>query len=169
MLILLYYYLLLVLTSRLFIVLLFLTRTHAILFNNDLLASTNLVKDYVNRHPIQLVYDDNNLFDTIFGLANMLLADFGGFDKFAISLGIPSREWPYHMEPSPLICSTNPLTCFYMFRDFSGGYSQAGCNFIFKISVNVTVDSFMNSSSNFSFSCLLKYLFRFRFMKLEKY
>ena len=38
------------LTSRILIVLLFLTRTH-ILFNNIFLASKNFIKNHVNRHP----------------------------------------------------------------------------------------------------------------------
>ena len=56
------------LTSRIFIVLLFLTCTHwHIMFNNNFLASKNFVKNYVNRHPSHLIYD-NNLFDVNFNL-----------------------------------------------------------------------------------------------------
>ena len=54
-----------------------------------------------------------------------------------------------------------------MVGDFSGGYSQTDCNFSFKINVNVTVDSYMKSSLNFSFSQLLIDLLAFRIKKLE--
>ena len=57
------------LTSRIF-VLLFLMCTH-ILFNNNFLASKNFIKNYANRHPSHLIYD-NNLFDN-FNLFNMYL------------------------------------------------------------------------------------------------
>ena len=57
------------LTSIIFNVLLFLMRTH-IVFNNNLLASKNLIKNYVNRCPSHLIYD-TNLFDNNFNLFNM--------------------------------------------------------------------------------------------------
>ena len=44
------------LTSKIFIVLLFFN-TDTILFNNDFLASKNFIKNHVNRHPSQLMYD----------------------------------------------------------------------------------------------------------------
>ena len=47
------------LTYRIFIFLLFLTRTHTILFNNDFLASENFIKNHVNRHSSQLICDSN--------------------------------------------------------------------------------------------------------------
>ena len=78
------------LTSRIFIVLLFLTRTH-ILFNNNFLASKNFMKNYVNRHPSQLIYD-TNLFDNNFNLFNMFLTNFNSSVKFAICSEIPSGE-----------------------------------------------------------------------------
>ena len=96
----------------------------------------------------------------------MFLPNFNSFVEFAICSGIPSGEGPYHMESSSPNCKINPLTCFYMVGDFSGGGSQTDCNFNFNINVNVTVHSYMNSSFNFSFSHELKYLLAFRIMKL---
>ena len=151
------------LTSRIFIVFLFLKPTHTILFNKDFLASTNFIKTHVNRHP--MIYD-TNFFDNNFNLFNMFLTNFNSSVEFAIYSRILSGEGPYHMESSPPICNINPLTHFYMVGDFSGGYSQTNCNF--KVNVNVTVDSYMNSSFNFNFSHLLiRYLPAFRIMKLE--
>ena len=70
------------LTSRIFIVLLFFTRTHTMLFN-DFLVSKNFIKNHVNRHPCQLIYDIN-LSDTNFYLFNMFLTNFNSFVAFAI-------------------------------------------------------------------------------------
>ena len=112
------------LTSRIFIVLLFLTRTYTILFNNEFFGKHELYKNHVNRHPSQLLYDDTNLFDNNFNLFNMFLTKFNSSVEFAICSGIPSGEGPDHMESSPPICNINPLTRFYMVGDFSGGYSQ---------------------------------------------
>ena len=67
------------LTSRIFIVLLFFTR------------SKNFIKNHVNRHPCQLIYD-NNLSDTNFYLFNMFLTNFNSFVAFAIWSGISSGE-----------------------------------------------------------------------------
>ena len=152
------------LTSRIFIVLLFLTRTH-ILFNNNFLASKNFMKNYVNRHPSQLIYD-TNLFDNNFNLFNMFLTNFNSSVKFAICSEIPSSEWPYHMESSLSICNINPLLHFYVAGDFSGSYYQTDCKFSFNINVDVTVDSCMNRSFNFSFPHLLKNFLAARIMKL---
>ena len=44
--------------------------TRAVLFNNDFLASKNLIENHVNRHPFQLIYD-NNLFDNNYNLFSM--------------------------------------------------------------------------------------------------
>ena len=55
------------LTSRIFIALLFLMCTETMLYNNDLLASKNFIKNHVNRHLSQLIYD-TNLFDNNFNL-----------------------------------------------------------------------------------------------------
>ena len=44
------------LTCRIFIVSLFLTSTHTMLFNNDFLASEDFIRNHVNRHPSQLIY-----------------------------------------------------------------------------------------------------------------
>ena len=84
------------LTSRIFIVLLFLTRTYTVLFNNNFLSSKNFIKNYVNRHSSQLIYD-TNLFDSNCNLFNMFLTNFSNSVQFAICLGIPSGERPYHM------------------------------------------------------------------------
>ena len=65
-----------------------------------------------------LTFFDNNV-----DLFNRLLTNFISSIEFAICPGIPSREGPYHMESSPPIYNINPLTRFYMVRDFSGGYS----------------------------------------------
>ena len=83
--------------------------------------------------------------------------------EFAICSGIPFGKGSYHMESSLLICNINPWTGFCMVGDFSGGYSQTDCNF----NVNVTVDSYMNSSINFSFSHL-KDLLAFNFENTSK-
>ena len=139
-------------------------RKHTMLFNNDFLTSENFIKNHVNRHPSQLIYD-TNLFDNNFNLFNMFLTNFNRSVEFAICSGIPSGEGQYHMESSPPICSL--LTCFYMVGDFSGGYSQTDCNFNFNTNVKVTVDIYVNSSISFSVSHLLKYLLAFRIMKLE--
>ena len=152
------------LTSRIFIVLLFLTRTHLILFSNDFLGSENFIKNHVNRHPSELIYD-TNLFDNNFNLFDMFLTNFNRSVEFAICSGIPSGEGQYHMESSPPICSL--LTRFYMVGDFSGGYSQTDCSFNFNINVKVTVDIYANSSINFGVSHVVKYLVAFRIMKLE--
>ena len=93
----------------------------------------------------------------------MFLINFKSSVEFSTCSGIPSGKGPYHMESIPPICNISPLTGFYMVGDFSGGYSQTDCNFDF----NVTVDSHMNSSFSFTFSCLLKYLLVFRIMKLK--
>ena len=153
------------LTYRIFIVLLSLTRTHTILFNNNFSASKNFIKNYVNRHPGQLIYDIN-LFDNNFNLFKMFFPNFNTSVKFVICSGIPSGEGPYHMESRPSICNINPLPWFSVVGYFSGGYSQTDCNFNFNINVNVTVDSYMNSSFNFSFSHLLKNLLASRLIKL---
>ena len=84
------------------------------------------------------------------------LTNFNSSVEFAICTGISSGEASYRMETSLSICNINPLTTFCVVGNFSGGYSQADCNFNFNINVNITVDSYMNSSFNFSFSNLLK-------------
>ena len=50
-----------------FIISLFFTSLTSRIFNNNFLASKNFVKNYVNRHPSHLIYD-NNLFDVNFNL-----------------------------------------------------------------------------------------------------
>ena len=137
------------LTSRIFIVLLFLTRTH-ILLNNSFLASKNFVKIYVNRRPSHLIYD-TALFDNNLNLFNMFITNFNSSDEFAICSGTPSGEGLY-MESSPPICNINPLSQFYMVGDLSGGYSQTDCKFNFNTNVNVTFDSYMKRTFNFSVS-----------------
>ena len=110
------------LTSRIFIVLLFLTCKH-ILFNNNFLASKNFIKSYVNIHPTHLAYDTNP-FKNDFNLFNMFSTNFNSSVEFAICSGSPSGEGLYHMESSPLICNIKPLLQFYVVGDLSGGYSQ---------------------------------------------
>ena len=129
------------------------------------MASRNFIKNYVNRHPSHLIYD-TNLFDNNFNLFNMFLTNFNSSVKFAICSEIPSGEWPYHMESSLSICNINPLLHFYVVGDFSGSYYQTDCKFSFNINVNVTVDSCMNRSFNFSFPHLLKNFLAARIMKL---
>ena len=115
------------------------------LFNN-FSASTNFMKSHVNKHLSQLIYDNTNLFDN-FNILNIFLTTFNSSDEFEICLGIP-----YHMESSLPICNINPLTRFYIV----GVILKTDCNFNFNTDVNVTVDSYMNSSFNFSFLHLLK-------------
>ena len=105
------------LTSRIFIVLLFLTYTH-ILFNNSFLASKNFTKSYVNRHPSQLTYD-SNLFDNNVNLFNMFLTNSNSSVESAICLGIPFGEGLDHMESSTPICNIN----LYGWRFFWGLFS----------------------------------------------
>ena len=138
------------LTSRIFIALLFLTRIH-ILFNNKFLISKNLIKSYLNRHPSHLIFD-TNLFDNNFNLFNSFLTNFNSSAEFAICSGIPSGEGPSHMESSPPISNINLLPQFYMVGDLSGGYSQTDRKFNFNTNVNVTADSYLKRSFNFSFS-----------------
>ena len=76
------------LTSRIFIVLFFLMRTHTILSNNYFVAIENFIKNHVNRHPSQLTYD-TNLFDNNFNLFNMFLTNFNSSVEFAICPGFP--------------------------------------------------------------------------------
>ena len=95
------------LTSRIFIVLLFLMCIRTVLFNNDFLASKNFIKNHVNRHSSQLIYD-TNLFDNNFNLFNMFLPNFNSSVEFSICSGIPSGEGPY-LESSSSICNINPL------------------------------------------------------------
>ena len=71
------------LTSRIFIVLLFLTRAYTVLFNNNFLSSKNFMKNYVNRHSSQLIYD-TNLFDSNCNLFYMFLTNFNNSVQFAI-------------------------------------------------------------------------------------
>ena len=110
------------------------------------LASKNFTKNYVNRHPSQLIYD-TNLFDNNINLFNMFLTNFNSSVKFTVCLGSPSSEGLYHMETSLPTYHTNPWTGFCMVGDFSRGYCQTDCNFNF----NVNVDSHMNSNFNFIF------------------
>ena len=112
-------------------------RTHTIPFDNSFLARKNYIRNYVNRHPSQFIYD-TNVFDNNFNPFNML-TNFNGSVEFGICSGIPSGEGPYHMVPSPPIYHINSLPRFYMVEDFSEGYSQTDCNFDFNINVNVTV------------------------------
>ena len=93
----------------------------------------------------------------------MTLINFNSSVEFAICSRIPSSEGLYHMETSLPICNTNSWTGFCIVGLFSGGYSKTNSNFYFNINVNITVDSYMNSS----FSHLLKNLIVFRIMKLE--
>ena len=111
-------------TSRIFIGLFFLTCTHIIiLFNNDFLASKNFIKDHVNRHLSQLIYD-TNLFDNNFNLFIMFLTNFNSSVEFTVCSAMPSGEESYFMESSPPIYIINLWTVFSMVRDVSGGYSQ---------------------------------------------
>lgn len=109
------------------------------------------------------------LIDNNFNLVTMFLPNFNSSVEFSVCLGISFSEWSYHMEPSPPICSINLLTCFYLIGDFSVVYSQRDCNFnvtVTDTNVNVTVDSYVNSSFNFSFPKLLKYLIASKIIKL---
>ena len=105
----------------------------------------------VNRHPTHLIYD-TNVFDNNFNFFNMFLINFNSSVEFAICSGIPSGGGPNHMESSPPICNINQLPQFYMVGDLSGGYSQTDHKFNFNTNFNVTVDSYMDRSFNFSFS-----------------
>ena len=99
----------------------------------------------------------------ILTIFNVTLINFNSSIEFAICSRIPSSEGLYHMETSLPICNTNSWTGFCIVGLFSGGYSKTNSNFYFNINVNITVDSYMNSS----FSHLLKNLIVFRIMKLE--
>ena len=70
------------------------------------------------------------------------------------------RGFPPVRDHSPPIRNINPLSHFNMVGDFS----QTDCNF--NSNINVTVDSYMNSSFNLSFLHLLKILLASRIMKL---
>ena len=84
-------------TSRIFIGLFFLTCTRTIiLFNNDFLASKNFIKDHVNRHLSQLIYD-TNLFDNNFNLFIMFLTNFNSSVEFTICSAMPSGEESYFL------------------------------------------------------------------------
>ena len=113
--------------------------------SHSLLAAHNM------KHPSHLIYD-TNLFDNNFNLFNLFLTNFNSSVEFAICSGIPSSEGLYHMGSSPLICNVNLFPQFYMVGVLSGDYSQADHKFNFNANVNVTVDSYMNRSVNFSFS-----------------
>ena len=82
----------------------------------------------------------------------MFLTNFNSSVEFAICSGILSGEGPNHMESSPPICNINQLPQFYIVGDLSGGYSQTDHKFNFNTNFNVTVDSYMDRSFNFSFS-----------------
>ena len=49
------------------------------------------MKNYVNRHPSQLIYD-TNFFDNNFNLFNMFLTNFNSSVKFAVCSEIPSGK-----------------------------------------------------------------------------
>ena len=68
------------------------------------------------------------------------------------------RGFPPVRDHSPPIRNINPLSRFNMVGDFS----QTDCN----SNINVNVDSYMNSSFNFSFLHLLKILLASRITKL---
>ena len=70
------------------------------------------------------------------------------------------RRFPPVRDHSPPIRNINPLSHFNMVGDFS----QTDCNF--NSNINVTVDSYMNSSFNLSFLHLLKILLASRITKL---
>ena len=98
-----------------------------------------------------MIYD-TNVFDNNFNFFNMFLTSFNSSVELAICSGIPSSEGPNHMESSPPICYINQLPQFYMVGDLSRGYSQTDHKFNFNTNFNVTVDSYMDRSFNFSFS-----------------
>ena len=113
---------------------LFLTFEHDRLFENPL---------SVNRPFMKISYQ--NIFNNDFNNFNIFLANFNSFGDFKVCSKAPFSEILCHIEANHLTFNESQVIGFRMMRVFTERRLRADFNF--SLNVNVTVVSYMNSTS----------------------
>ena len=100
----------------------------------------------VNRSSIKISYRNNN-FNNDCNNFNIFLKFFNSSGDFKVCLIAPISEILFHVLVSNWTLNENQLTAFSMVRVFTERSFQADFHFSFNVNDNVTVTSYMNSSS----------------------
>ena len=89
----------------------------------------------------------NNIFNNDFNNFNAFLANFNSFGDFKFCSKAPVSDILCHVEATHLTFNESQLTGFSMILVFTERRLQADYHFSLKVNVNVTVVSYMNSTS----------------------
>ena len=122
---------------RIIITFLFLTFEHERLFENYLSE---------NRPFMKICYQ-NNIFNNDFNNSNLFLTNFNSFGDFKVCSKAPFSDILSHVEATHLTFNESQLTGFSMMQVFTEMYLRANFYFSLNVNVNVTVLSYMNSTS----------------------
>ena len=116
------------------IIFLFLTFEHERLFENPL---------SVNRPFMKISYQ--NIFNNDFNNFNVFLENFSSFGDFKVCSKAPFSDILCHIDATHLTFNESRLIGFRMMRGFTERHLRA--DFHFSLNVNVTVVSYMDSTS----------------------
>ena len=121
---------------RMIITFIFLMFEHERLFENPL---------SLNRPFMKISYQ--NIFNNNFSIFNIFLANFNSFGDFKVCLKAPFSDISCHVEATRSTFSESQLIGFSMMRDITERCLRADFHFSSNVNVNVTVVSYMNSTS----------------------
>ena len=88
-----------------------------------------------------------NIFNNDFNNFNVFLANFNSFGDFKVCSKAPFRDILCHIEAAHLTLNESQLTGFRMMRVFTERRHRVDFHFSLNVNVNVTVVSYMNSTS----------------------
>ena len=89
----------------------------------------------------------NNIFNNNFNNFSAFLANFNSFGDFKVFLKAPFSGILCHVQATHLAFDESQLTGFSMMRVFTESCLRADFHFSLNANVNVTVGSYMNSTS----------------------
>ena len=115
---------------------LFLTFEHEILFENPL---------FVNKLFMKISY--LNIFNNDFNNFNVFLANFNSLGDFKVCSKAPFSDILCHIEATHLTFNESQLIGFRMMQVFTERHLRADFHFSLNVNVNVTVVSYMNTTS----------------------
>ena len=93
------------------------------------------------------LFYQNNIFNNDFYNFNAFLTNFNCFGDFKVCSKAPFSDILCYVEAIHLIFNESQLTGFTMMRFFTERRLQADFHFSLNVNVNVTIVSYMNSTS----------------------
>ena len=93
------------------------------------------------------LFYQNNIFNNDFYNFNAFLTNFNSFGDFKVCSKAPFSDILFYVEAIHLTFNENQLTGFSMMRVFTERRLQADYHFSLNVNVNVTIVSYMNSTS----------------------